>query len=80
MEEISNTIKEKVRKLENPSDIWSLHDYLSSQRKNVDRKYDYRYSQLLYIFPTLISQNYISESDLLGLSEEKMVIIQRLQN
>ncbi len=78
IEEIKNTIKEKTKNIENASDLWSLHNYLSKRRKEIDRKYDYRYSQLLFIFSTLISHNYISESDLLGFSEEKIAIIQRL--
>ncbi len=64
-------------KLEKAADVWSLHDFLSKRRKDIDRKYDYRYSQLLNIFTILISQEYISESDLLGLSEDKLTIIQR---
>jgi len=77
IEEIENAIKEKVKKLEMASDIWSLHDYLTKRRKEIDRKYDYRYSQLLFVFRTLISQNYISVNDLSGLSEEKISIIQK---
>lgn len=78
IEEIKNTIKDKTKNLENASDVWSLHNYLSKRRTEIDRKYDYRYSKLLFIFPTLISQYYISGSDLLGFSEEKIAIIQRL--
>lgn len=77
IDEIKSTIKEKAENIENASDVWSLHDYLSSRRKEIDEKYDYRYSQLLFIFPTLISQNYISVKDLSGLSEEKISIIQK---
>ncbi len=77
IEEIKNAIKEKAEILEKASDVWSLHDYLSKRRKDIDRKYDYRYSQLLFVFRTLISQNYISVNDLSGLSEEKISIIQK---
>lgn len=80
IEEIKKAIMEKAEILEKASDVWSLHDYLSKRREEIDRKYDYRYSQLLRVFPILISQNYISENDLLGLSDEKLAIIKRFSN
>ncbi len=30
---------------ENPEDLWAIHDYLAEQRRTIDGKYDYRYSQ-----------------------------------
>jgi hypothetical protein len=36
---MANQIKE-------PTDVWELEHYLTERRKQIDRKYDYRYSQL----------------------------------
>ena len=33
--------------------IWRIHDYLSEQRREVDLKYDYRYSRLITVFGQL---------------------------
>lgn len=30
---------------ENPEDLRATHDYLAEQRRTIDGKYDYRYSQ-----------------------------------
>ena len=55
-----------------PSEIWRVHDYLSEQRKIVDRIYDYRYSVLLDVFSRLLRDGWITESDLTGLGNAKV--------
>ena len=44
IEEIRNS------KLEEPQDIWKLCDMLNDRRKEIDRIYDYRYSQLISVY------------------------------
>jgi hypothetical protein len=43
------SLAEKVRRRANsitePGDIWKLHDFLTRERRRIDEKYDYRYSQ-----------------------------------
>ncbi len=58
-----------------PDDIWALHDFLSEQRKEIERKYDYRYSQLIYVFARLLKDKSITKSELEGLKEEKLAAI-----
>ena len=31
--------------------LWAIHDYLTEKRKEMDKKYDYRYSVLLLYLP-----------------------------
>jgi hypothetical protein len=33
-------------KIEQPAELWDLESYLTQSRKQIDRKYDYRYSVL----------------------------------
>jgi Photoprotection regulator fluorescence recovery protein len=61
-----------------PDDIWALHDLLSEKRKEIDHKYDYRYSQLIYVFARLLREKWIMESDLEGLREDKLMAILQL--
>jgi hypothetical protein len=61
-----------------PDDIWALHDLLSERRKEIDRKYDYRYSQLIYVFARLLKEKWIMENDLDGLKEDKRMAILQL--
>jgi hypothetical protein len=36
--------KEKANQVNEPADLWALEHYLTQRRKEIDRKYDYRYS------------------------------------
>ena len=71
-------VKTKIGRASDPRDIWRIHDYLSSQRREVDSKYDYRYSVLLPVFARLIQEKWITEEDLSGLEEEKLQAIRRI--
>ena len=58
-----------------PSEMWDVEDYLREQRREIDELFDYRYSQLFFVFPRLICEGYLEESLLDGLSEEKRELI-----
>jgi hypothetical protein len=58
-----------------PSDVRRVHDYLSAQRKSVDKTYDYRYSRLLIVFSILMRDGWLTEPDLAGLQPEKIARI-----
>jgi photoprotection regulator FRP-like protein len=58
-----------------PSDMWDVEDYLRQQRREIDETFDYRYSQLPFVFARLIREGHLDESLLAGLSEEKREII-----
>ncbi|MEW6654980.1 MAG: hypothetical protein AB1394_16145 [Bacteroidota bacterium] len=78
IEEIKNALKEKVTSLQNEKDVWTIHDYLSKRRNLADKKYDYRYSQLILVFSQLMREGYLTEADLFGLSDDKIEIIKNL--
>jgi hypothetical protein len=40
--------------IQQPSDLWDLESYLTQYRKEIDRKYDYRYSRLTHVFGKLL--------------------------
>lgn len=61
-----------------PQDIRKIHDYLNAQRKQVDEKYDYRYSMLPLILARLVQEKWLSQEDLRGLDEEKLRIIKNI--
>ncbi|MBN2536453.1 MAG: hypothetical protein JXB88_26450 [Spirochaetales bacterium] len=74
---IEEEVRKKVQDIKEEKDIWELHDYLSEKRHEIDRKYDYRYSQLFQVFVQLMKDGYLKEEDLEGLSESK---IQEIKN
>ncbi|NTU42259.1 MAG: hypothetical protein HGA78_04245 [Nitrospirales bacterium] len=65
-------MKDRAAKAERTEDIWALYDYLSEQRRSIDGKYDYRYSQLTFVFGRLLREGWIEEQDIDGLAEEKL--------
>lgn len=80
MEEIKNALTEKVKELQNEKDVWALHDYLTERRKLVDRKYDYRYSQLILVFSQLIREGNLSIIELSDLTDDKIELIMKLSS
>ena len=51
---IIETVKNRARNLSEPKEIWGLEDYLYEKRKEIDNKYDYRYSVLIPVFGRLV--------------------------
>jgi hypothetical protein len=54
------------------ADLWDLEQYLTQLRKEIDRKYDYRYSQLTQVLGKLLQERRLGEEELRGLREDKL--------
>ena len=65
-------VKQRANSIQKPEDLWKLERYLTRKRKEIDEKYDYRYSVLLNVFARLICDGFLSEGELAGLGEDKM--------
>jgi hypothetical protein len=74
-EAVIRTTKEMAGKIEQPADLWELEFYLTRTRKQIDRKYDYRYSVLIQVFGRLVREGHLSEQELAGLGEDKLEFI-----
>lgn len=70
-------LKDRSSRADKPEDIWEINDYLNSRQRDIASTYDYRYSQLIRVFGTLLAEGWIEESDLSGLNEEKLQAIRR---
>jgi hypothetical protein len=75
---IALNTRKMVERINEPSDLWKIHDFLTKKREETDQKYDYRYSILLTLFARLVSEGWIKEEDLLGLSGDKLQEIHRI--
>ena|SRR5690554_1854727 len=78
MTEIKNELEKRIKNSADLQKVWSIHDYLSKRRNEIDKKYDYRYSVLITVFATLLTEGYLEEKDLEGLSEDKLNAIKFL--
>ena len=78
IEEIKSLLESKVQKIKSGKDIWDINEFLTERRESIDKRYDYRYSRLVIVFGLLLSEKYLTENDLNGLSEEKKDMIKNV--
>ena len=69
--DVIDTVKQKALKISEPREVWELEKYLRERRREIDSKYDYRYSALPYVFGRLVREGWITMEDLEGLGDEK---------
>jgi hypothetical protein len=58
-------------------ELWELEHHLTQLRKEIDRKYEYKYSTLVLVFADLVREGKLDPEDLRGLSEEKLRYIRQ---
>jgi hypothetical protein len=75
LREVIQQAKKMASQIQQSSDLWDLEHYLTQRRKDIDRKYDYRYSQLTHVFGRLLHESRLSEEELRGLREDKLKLI-----
>ena len=75
LHEVIHRTKQMANEVQQSSDLWELEHYLTQRRKEIDRKYDYRYSQLTHVFGRLLHEKRLSEQELDGLREDKLKAI-----
>jgi len=75
LDELMQEAKEIASQIKQPSDLWDLQEYLTQRRKEIDRKYDYRYSHLTHVFGRLLYETRVSEEELRGFSKDKLKTI-----
>jgi Photoprotection regulator fluorescence recovery protein len=65
-------VREKASSIAQLDDLWQLHNFLSARRHEIDGKYDYRYSVLVFVFAQLLKEGWLHLSELEGLGSEKL--------
>src|SRR6266481_7125620 len=75
LQEVMQETKQMANQINEPADLWDLEHHLTQRRKEIDRKYEYKYSQLTHVFGRLLREQRLREEDLLGLQEDKLKLI-----
>jgi len=75
LQEVMQEAKRIANQINEPADLWDLEHHLTQRRKEIDRKYEYKYSQLTHVFGRLLHEQRLREEDLLGLQEDKLKLI-----
>ena len=71
-------IQKRANEAKDSNDIWHLHDFLNERIKEIEDKYDYRYSMLILVFARLMKEGWIDVDNLEGLSDDKIAKIRYL--
>ncbi len=71
-EELLATVRTMAAEMQEPGDLWRIHDFLGKKRREIDEKYDYRYSTLILVFGRLRYEGWLTLEDLDGLREDKL--------
>ena len=72
LHEVIQEAKKMASQIQQSSELWDLEHYLTERRKEINRKYDYRYSQLTHVFGKLLYEKRLREDELRGLQEDKL--------
>jgi hypothetical protein len=75
LEAILRETKERAARIRGTSELWGLERWLGERRREIDQKYDYRYSVLPTVFARLVGERRLSIDDLKGLEPEKLAAI-----
>lgn len=75
LQELMQKAKRMADQCQDPADLCGLEHYLKTPRTEIDRKYDYRYSQLTSVFGRLLSEKRLRERGVRGLREDKLQAI-----
>ncbi|MBW4419124.1 MAG: hypothetical protein KME13_07820 [Myxacorys californica WJT36-NPBG1] len=71
-------VRAKASAIAGLDDVWRLHDFLSAKRHEIDGKYDYRYSVLIFVFAGLVKEGWLQLDELEGLDHGKLTKIAAL--
>lgn len=78
IEALIRDVTERASTISTQQDVWQLHDFLSARRHEIDGKYDYRYSGLIFVFARLVKEKWLSIGELKGLEADKLAKISAL--
>lgn len=75
---VIDVVRQQAQTIQVVDDMWRLHDFLSARRHDLDGKYDYQYSALIFAFAQLVKEGWLSLEDLSGLEPSKLAKITAL--
>jgi hypothetical protein len=58
-----------------PDQIWEIHRFIDEKRRDLNEKYDFRYSVLTRVFRRLVNEGWLGPADLSGLGTDKLALI-----
>lgn len=71
-------IRDRANSIKELEDLWYLHDLLSTKRHEIEGKYEYNYSTVVFDFARLIKEGWLSLEELQELKPEMLSKISAL--
>ncbi|MGC9506147.1 hypothetical protein [Baaleninema sp.] len=78
IESLVEEVRQKVANISEIDEVWQLHDFLSAKRHEIDGKYDYSYSALIFVFSQLLKEGWLTLDELQVLERDKLAKISAL--
>lgn len=72
------TVKHHASAMGSVESIWQLHDFLSTQRHNMDGRFDFRLEGILFVFASFVKDGLLAFEDLDGLEADKLAKIKAM--
>ena len=72
VESLIQTLRDQSQKLDTPESIWSLHDFLSTERYQYEGRMEFDFSNILFSLADMIKQKLLQYDDLNGLNQVKL--------
>ena len=71
-------VRERANSITELEDLWYLHDLLSTKRYEIEGKYTYNSSSVVFDFANLVKEGWLTLEDLKGLKPEMLSKISAL--
>jgi hypothetical protein len=78
IQQLIKEVREQASTIAELEDVWRLNDALNARRHEIDGKYDYRYSVLIFVFAQLLREGWLQLNELEGLEADKLSKISAL--
>lgn len=72
------TIRDRASSITELEDLWYLHDLLSTKRHEIDGKYEYNRSTIVFDFARLVKEGWLYLDEMKGLNPEMLSKISAL--
>ena len=73
-----NNVRDRANSLNEIEDLWDLHDLLSTKRYEIDGKYAYNSSSIVFDLANLVKEKWLTFEDLQDLPSEMLSKISAL--
>jgi hypothetical protein len=75
LEDTKQEVEKRVAMIAHAEEMWDVEEYMTRRRREINYRYDFRYSVLPEVFGELLRAGRVGEEDLRGLDEEKLKFI-----